>query len=231
MTIDALPTGTPPSPAIIRPAEHALLRPGAFRACTPAEGRALLADLVGSGRMTAEQARKAVVFIPWVGGGSATAYTSWQKTPNRFTGSYTSAISIRNIVLASEAAYSGSEVRLWFKAGDAAWAVSHCAIGIRSGSTGNTTATPTEVLFGGASGFSLAAYAEIGSDWQSFTFNEAVDHLVICDQTSGKPAFTQPGSSYYYLVGGSTYSQASPGGLSSGGDASTYGIFKIEVRG
>jgi hypothetical protein len=61
-----LPIWTPQAPAIIRPAEHALLKPGAFRPSTRAEGRAILADLVRSGRMTREQARGAIVFIPWI---------------------------------------------------------------------------------------------------------------------------------------------------------------------
>lgn len=64
----------PPRPAIIRPAEHTLLRPGAFRPCTRAERRTILADLVRSGRMTGEEARRALIFIPWVGGGSGHRY-------------------------------------------------------------------------------------------------------------------------------------------------------------
>lgn len=64
----------PARPAILRPAEHALLRPGAFRPCTPAEGRALLADLVRCGRLTRDEARHAVVFIPWVAGGASWNY-------------------------------------------------------------------------------------------------------------------------------------------------------------
>ncbi len=67
---DALVASLPP-PAIVRPAEHALLKPGAFRPCTGAERRAILADLVRSGRMTREQALAAIVFIPWVAGGSS----------------------------------------------------------------------------------------------------------------------------------------------------------------
>ncbi len=59
-------------PAVIRPAEHALLRPGAFRPCTRAEGRAILADLVRSGRMTREEAKRAVIFIPWIASEAAT---------------------------------------------------------------------------------------------------------------------------------------------------------------
>ena len=64
---DLPPIWTPPGPAIIRPAEQALLKPGAFRPCTRAEGRAILADLVRAGRMTLQDARAAVIFIPWIG--------------------------------------------------------------------------------------------------------------------------------------------------------------------
>ncbi len=68
-------------PAVIRPAEHSLLRPGGFpRVAGRAERRAILADLVRAGRLTREQAQAAVIFIPWIasptGGISTTISTS-----------------------------------------------------------------------------------------------------------------------------------------------------------
>lgn len=64
--------GPPPlliaKPAIIRPAEHALLRPGAFAPATPKERGKIIADLVRSGRLTSREAQKAFFFVPVLGG-------------------------------------------------------------------------------------------------------------------------------------------------------------------
>lgn len=68
MNVDLPPLWLPPKPAIIRPAEHAILRPGAFRPCTREERRAIIADLVHSKRITADEATRAVIFlVPVVG--------------------------------------------------------------------------------------------------------------------------------------------------------------------
>lgn len=61
---DLPPLWLPPKPAIIRPAEHALLRPGAFAPATPAERCAIIADLVRSKRLTPDEARRAMFFVP-----------------------------------------------------------------------------------------------------------------------------------------------------------------------
>lgn len=58
------PLWTPPKPAIIRPAEHSLLKPGAFRPATSAERNAIVVDLVRTRRITAQEARKALLFVP-----------------------------------------------------------------------------------------------------------------------------------------------------------------------
>lgn len=68
---DAPQIWLPPSlelakPAIIRPAEHALLKPGAFRPMTREERRATIAELVRTRRLTFEQAKRAVLFTPVV---------------------------------------------------------------------------------------------------------------------------------------------------------------------
>lgn len=71
---DAGKVWLPPRPGIIRSAEHALLRPGAFRPCSRAERQAILADLVRSGRMTREEARRAIPLlmpvVAWDPGGT-----------------------------------------------------------------------------------------------------------------------------------------------------------------
>lgn len=61
---DAGKVWLPPRPAIQRPAEHVLLRPGAFRPCTREERRAIVADLVRTKRLTPEQARCAMLLTP-----------------------------------------------------------------------------------------------------------------------------------------------------------------------
>lgn len=61
----------PSQPAIVRPAEHSLLRPGAFRTMTREERRATLAELVRVRRLTPDGARQAILFTPvagWVPG-------------------------------------------------------------------------------------------------------------------------------------------------------------------
>ncbi len=66
---DAPALWLPPKPAVIRPAEHALLKPGAFAPATREERRALMAELVRSRRMTPAEARQAIFFVPvasWV---------------------------------------------------------------------------------------------------------------------------------------------------------------------
>jgi hypothetical protein len=54
-------------PAIIRPAEHALLKPGAFRPMTAAERDATIAELVRSKRLTAGEAQRAMFLTPMLG--------------------------------------------------------------------------------------------------------------------------------------------------------------------
>lgn len=57
---DAPAIWLPPAPAVIRPAEQSLLRPG-FLPATRAERRRAVADLIRSGRLTKQQAANALV--------------------------------------------------------------------------------------------------------------------------------------------------------------------------
>lgn len=61
----------PPMPAIVRPIEHKLLRPG-FLPASAAERRAALKELVARGEITPAQAKRAIVgfFVPVVGWGT-----------------------------------------------------------------------------------------------------------------------------------------------------------------
>lgn len=72
------PLWTPPKPAIVRPAEVSLLRPGAFRPMTRAERRAVIADLVGSKRLTPAEAKRAMLLVPvvgWAAGGGIETFS------------------------------------------------------------------------------------------------------------------------------------------------------------
>jgi|GEM_PF-5735886 len=62
-----------PTPAIIRPAEHSLLRPGAFVPVSRQERRAIIADLIKTKRMTRKEAQAALFFVPPFGWGSPLA--------------------------------------------------------------------------------------------------------------------------------------------------------------
>lgn len=72
--VDALDLlrSTVAAPGIVRPAEHALLRPGAFRPVSRAERRAIIVDLVRTGRATREEARAIFPLVPVIGWNGAT---------------------------------------------------------------------------------------------------------------------------------------------------------------
>jgi len=87
LSADAASLWIPPSaelarPAIIRPAEHALLRPGAFRPATREERRAIIADLVRSKRLTLAEAKRAMFLAPLIGGGGPANISYAQNTGN-----------------------------------------------------------------------------------------------------------------------------------------------------
>lgn len=63
---DAGKVWLPLRPAIIRPAEHALLKPGAFPSCTRAERRAIVADLLRTKRITPNMVGAVAVIVPVV---------------------------------------------------------------------------------------------------------------------------------------------------------------------
>lgn len=66
----------PAKPAIIRPADHSVLRPGYFRPVDRAERRAIVADLIRAKRLTPDEAKQAMLLVPvvgWAAGGAAQA--------------------------------------------------------------------------------------------------------------------------------------------------------------
>ena len=104
-------------------------------------------------------------------------YQSWVSHANT---------SLRQIIPAS--IFSLGLVTLTFRSGHTAgWKTDHVSIGIAAGGA-NTTATPTEITFGGGnSGFTLAGpNSTITSDPIEFAFDEG-DDLVIITDTSSDP--------------------------------------------
>jgi hypothetical protein len=76
------PAWLPPRPAIIRPAEHSLLRPGGFGPVTRAERRTIIADLVRTKRLTPEQAPFAALLTAAVGWGNSVPAITISNTAN-----------------------------------------------------------------------------------------------------------------------------------------------------
>jgi hypothetical protein len=77
----------PTRPAIIRPAEHTLLRPGAFRPVTADERRAILADLVRTRRLTPDEAARALFFVPVAARSFRPVTFTWTANVSTTTGS------------------------------------------------------------------------------------------------------------------------------------------------
>lgn len=113
--------------------------------------------------------------------------------------------------------------------------VAHAAVGIwtGSGSNGNTTATPTELLFNGGSGFvGLLAGASITSDFVNFSCASTDKLVVIIDV--GQPGgnrFSSGNSNVdtWFLTGGASFNNPAPTGytLISGTD---YLVASVETN-
>jgi len=100
----------------------------------------------------------------------------------------------------------------------------HCSIGVQSGgSSGETIATPVELLFSGASGFDLANAAggtTLVSDWANLSFVSSDNLVVIMDFTAagsgGFPRFKASAatgcSSVFHLAAASYNSATVPAG-------------------
>ncbi len=160
--------------------------------------------------------------------GYGTAASSWSKT---LTGSSNAAYSFRNIIAAAVESTSGDQIRITLTGHPTqACVVSFASIGVRDGATTNTLAVPTQIFFGGLPGVTITAGATVVSDWTDFTFNEAVDHLVITDIANSYWKYLAAGSeSAYYRAGYTSYNLATVTGFSTGAGC-TYVVSKIEVR-
>lgn len=113
------------------------------------------------------------------------------------------------------------QVRCTFKcATGSTFGADHCAIGISTGSASNTTATPVELTFAGAHGFSLTSAQTITSDWVNLSGFTSSDKLIVIVDFSGTGgganAFDGTSATPVYVSGSPTasYNAASPAGFS-----------------
>lgn len=118
-----------------------------------------------------------------------------------------------------------SQVRVTFTAASGTGlAYSNCSIGIWSGTTMITTATPVPLLFGGNPGCSAAAGASTpASDWANLTGFTSSDKLVVVtDFVSTSHSTDQSGTAgatLYFLFGAfASYNSADPTALGSWGN-------------
>ncbi len=113
--------------------------------------------------------------------------------------------------------YTGIRVRHDANTG-MSYDLDNVSVGIRSGSTNDTTATPTELLHDGTSGVEIAAGTKEESDWSTFAFSEGDNLLVIHDVASGTQMCRYNGSggdgTYEYTSAQNSYDQQSVTGFS-----------------
>lgn len=129
-------------------------------------------------------------------------------------------VSFRNVVPITGGAQT--QVRVTFTAGLATFILNNASIGISSGTTMITTATPVELLFGGVSGFTILSGATITSDWVNLSGFTASDKLVVVMDYSvagGSSSTDQSGGAgadLWYLFGAfASYNSADPTALGS----------------
>lgn len=145
--------------------------------------------------------------------------------------------SFRNILLITGNAQG--QIRVTFKAASAGtFKVDHASIGIYSGSgSANTTATPVELLFSGAHGFTVSNGATITSDWADLAgFTSANNLVVIEDFNSGAGSGAESqnpaapnGNTLWYQASSASYNQ-SVAGLANVLGSIVVGVSLIEVQ-
>lgn len=114
----------------------------------------------------------------------------------------------------------GTQVRVTLQAGSStAMQLDHVSIAVLGSATfPNTQAVPTELLFGGVSGVSIAAGASIISDWANLTFASTDTLVLVLDQTAGGPGGFEYNSgttnaNAQYKVSAASYDQATVSGF------------------
>lgn len=113
---------------------------------------------------------------------------------------------------------SGSRVRVTFtSASNSTWVTSHCSIAkCNSATPPNSDLTPIELLFSGASGFSIAQATSITSDPLNFPINVGDNLIVVMDTTTGNEEFstTNTNSNNWTKAATTSYNQATVSGFS-----------------
>jgi hypothetical protein len=170
--------------------------------------------------------------VPVSGGGGPSSWTtSWSTTldsDNYGIGGY----SFRVVFTEGMLTESGTYIRVTFVAASGgSFIVDHASVGERTGSM-DTTATPTELKFSGASGFNLSAGSSITSDALLFTLDHTKNYMFIFDvNSSGNYAKYRVGTTTsYYAPGQASWNVANVNdSLYGGGAVVVYGISKVEV--
>jgi hypothetical protein len=143
--------------------------------------------------------------------------------------------SIRSVETPS--AGSDGQVRVSFKAGGSGnFVTTHCSIGVNTTPTSDTLATPVELKFGGASGFTLAANGTITSDWVDFNWTNGQSVVVITDV--GSPGYGTDISdptvgtavAFYYKAATESWNVAVKGTGYSNVNSKVYGVVGIETQ-
>ena len=128
------------------------------------------------------------------------------------------------------------QVRATFKnAGLNTLIVDHASIALLGSATApNTQNIPTELLFGGVSGFTITSGTSLTSDWLNFSFLSSDELCVILDihaqssflrQAASQTGFVQE----YFKAASASYNLATVTGYSN--DATDRGILSIETQG
>lgn len=166
------------------------------------------------------------------GGGFGSPTTIWSATLGT-DGSGWENYSVRN--LAESLSGGGTQVRVRFVASAAAsLTLDHASVGIRT-SNADTSATPVELLFSGASGFTITAGNTLTSDWADLTFLSSDTLVITCDvaASNGNPKVTSGGSTNMYARSAfDSYNQSSVSSfsLNTPGGFRTVAINQIEAR-
>ena len=138
--------------------------------------------------------------------------------------------SYRVVLAAADISTSGNGIALTFEASSASGLdVDNVSIVERSGATADGVTVPTEVLFSGASGFSIGAGQSIESDVLAFSVDETKDYLVVIDvsATNGNPRYVDAGE-VYAASGTDSYNIAS-GAAFGGSITRTFAVTAMNV--
>ena len=108
----------------------------------------------------------------------------------------------------------------------------HVSIGVGTGASVGTTATPVELLFSGGHGVTVAPGATLASDWANLTFAISDELIVDLDVNSGSTSAQYQGITNgegWFAPGGSQYNTASGASFFDNG-AIVFGISLIETK-